>query len=905
MFDDLVSVESNTSDNLDLTIDLSCPVETSELYRKQIALEKEMRRLAVDKFLSSQKKLVTAHSASDSTVYSELRRKEIRNIVSDMKSNHRQLEIEIASHTEVSLHEDYANAPQISEPKLKVLVDRMVNAIGYEAMAVIGFNETINSLSFGSKRDPFEDSLRVSIADALDYQAFMTYIENIDEQLLQIISRYCLQDQQKKRGKRIKASVEYADRFEHIDWDWLDEYDKSLIGQWVKDRVFYGTRLFESAPSFIKADLTTRWVVMLTERGEERIREIEDEACDRVGNSFPMIHPPRPWGRGIVGGYLTVQPGNRSLMVHNHAGTIVSDVAIQSLNNLQSVGWQVNKFIYDVQVSLLGTTQEIGAFRTYDDTTYSLQNPLIEHPAITAITWDEEDPELLRKKKKAYAIRKQWEQEERTAAQKTIATKMSIEMAARFLDESVIYMPWFFDNRLRQYCLVDTLNPQGSDNVKSLIKFKDGVPKSDASYRDILISLATTYGGGLDKLPYEGRIEAAKRMVPIFKKLATEPTSKLAMDFWTKADEPFQFLALAHEYYHIFVKCDEILHHVSSGRDATCSGIQIAGALLRDAKTCKLVNVTPSDTVQDAYRAVAEEAVRLLETPEWVAEKIEKREVARAKKAEKQRRINIERQKEGLPILREANYEPREIIAVPVEYIDRSVAKMIVMLTPYGGSFPTMLRHVDEKLKKKGCTLIRADLPIVTHAFIEGMAIALPGFADLNKWFQSLAGAVLAKGEKQIKWVTPAQSVVKQEYFDSDDVGIKTFNYGETKVPRYLMTSEPSTKKIKDTKMRTALAANTVHSLDASLLQLAIADYHDTPFTTVHDCVYGPSGSLPGLVDRIKDAFFTVVSGDFLYEMLQANDLEDDDNLVAQLRVMTHEDNGLLESIKHSDYLFS
>ena len=105
--------------------------------------------------------------------------------------------------------------------------------------------------------------------------------------------------------------------------------------------------------------------------------------------------------------------------------------------------------------------------------------------------------------------------------------------------------------------------------------------------------------------------------------------------------------------------------------------------------------------------------------------------------------------------------------------------------------------------------------------------------------------------------------------------------------------------------MRTALAANTVHSLDASLLQLAIADYHDTPFTTVHDCVYGPSGSLPGLVDRIKDAFFTVVSGDFLYEMLQENDLEDDDNLVAQLRVMTHEDNGLLESIKHSDYLFS
>jgi DNA-directed RNA polymerase, mitochondrial len=895
MYEDNVTVEKNTGSNLELYIDLSCPVETTPLYQRQVELEKEMRRLAVDKFLASQKKLVTTHSASDSAVYAEIRKKEIRNIVRDMESNHKLLRAEVG------------DIDSSASPALLAVVDRMTNAIGYEAMAVIGFNETVNSLSFGRKSDPFEDTLIQSIAEALDYQAFMSYIENIDQQLLEVISRYCLSDQQKKRNKRIQASIEYADRFEHIDWDWLEPKDKVRIGNWVKDRVFYGTGLFESMPSFSAKESTTRYVIMLTEHGESRIGAIEDEACNKVGNSFPMVHPPRPWKRSEVGGYLTVQPGNRSHMIHNHAGTIVSDLAIDALNNTQRIGWQVNKFIYDVQVSLLGTTQEIGAFRSYDDETYKLKNPLIEHPAIANMTWDEakEDPEKLKKKKKAYAIRKQWEQEERTTAQKTIATKMAIEMAARFIDEPVIYVPWFFDNRLRQYCLVDTLNPQGSDNIKALIKFADGVPKSDASYRDILISLATTYGGGLDKLPFEGRIEAAQRMVPIFKKVATEPTSKLAMDFWTKADEPFQFLALVHEYYHVFIKCDQILHHVSSGRDATCSGIQIAGALLRDAKTCKLVNVTPSDTVQDAYRAVAEEAVKLLEDPDWLREKIEKRETARAKKAEKQRRINIERQKEGLPILREVKYEPRDKVVIPLEYMDRSVAKMIVMLTPYGGSFQTMLGHVEDKLKKKGCNIHPADVSVVTHALVEGMANALPGFADLNKWFQQLAGAVLAKGEKQIKWVTPTQSVVKQEYFDTDDVEIKTFNYGETKVPRYLMTREKTTAKIKDRKMRTALAANTVHSLDAALLQLAVADYTETPFTTVHDCVYGPSGSLDRLVDRIKESFYQVVSGDFLYEMLQANDLEEDDALLAQLRTMTHEDNGLLESIKHSQYLFS
>jgi hypothetical protein len=196
MFDETVQVEKNTASNLELYIDLSCPVETTPLYQRQVDLEKEMRRLAVDKFLASQKKLVTAHSASDSAVYAQLRKKEISNIVNDMESNHKLLKAEV---------DDIDSS---ASPSLLAVVDRMSNAIGYEAMAVIGFNETVNSLSFGRKSDPFEDTLIHSIADALDYQAFMTYIENIDQQLLEIISRYCLSDQQKKRGKRIQASVE-------------------------------------------------------------------------------------------------------------------------------------------------------------------------------------------------------------------------------------------------------------------------------------------------------------------------------------------------------------------------------------------------------------------------------------------------------------------------------------------------------------------------------------------------------------------------------------------------------------------------------------------------------------------------------------------------------------------------
>ncbi len=40
--------------------------------------------------------------------------------------------------------------------------------------------------------------------------------------------------------------------------------------------------------------------------------------------------------------------------------------------------------------------------------------------------------------------------------------------------------------------------------------------------------------------------------------------------------------------------------------DATCSGLQILAGLARDKSTAQLVNVTPSDRPQDAYKVIAE-----------------------------------------------------------------------------------------------------------------------------------------------------------------------------------------------------------------------------------------------------------------------------------------------------------
>lgn len=906
MIDSLIDVEQNDAESLELYVDLS---EEQVRYppdvQEQIDFEYEMHQEAVDKLLETQKKYEEQGGIAESIVYSNLVGAEHDNVVREMEYQFDFLTKQIRS-SNGEAKAAHSEIPSTSRELYRVLC-RMKESAGFDVMALIGLNEVVNHLSFSAKRQPFETALIETIGESIDFQAFVNYLNNIDPELVQVASRFYLQDQRKRQRKRIKMTVEYALSFEHIDWEFLEPNDRSRLADWVKQCVFGGTGLFESFPTYRGKDKKTRYVILLTEKGEAVVDKIANSACSNVGNSYPMYAKPLQWGLHKPGGYYLMHRGQRSNLIHNSTNTIPSQIAIDSLNNLQEIKWTINQWMLDIQQRLQAQNTEIGSFRSYDKEGYEAQNPLIINPELEGIDWEDakEDPELLLKKKKAYAVLKQAEQDESTAANKAIATARAIDMAERFRDREFFFLPWYFDNRLRQYCLVDTLNPQGSDSGKSLIRFYKGVPKSDRSYRDILVSLATTYGNGLDKMSFEERVENAKTMIPAFKMICKDPLSRIALDFWSKADEPFQFLALVKEYHDVFITNEQDKHYVSTGRDATCSGIQLAGALLRDSKTCFLVNVIPSDTVQDAYKAVADEAIKLLSDKVWLKERIEGREANRQKKAESEAKKLQKRLASGKAQLQDLRpYEPNYEFHVDLDLVDRSVAKMIVMLTPYGGRYPTMLRHVELKMRKKGSECLYIDYVILTHALIEGMNIALPGFSALNEWFKFMGKLTLESGKTSIRWITPANSLIQQEYFDDDVKEVRSAVHGVKRL-RHNTHREVSDKKVTESKMQTALAANTIHSLDASVLQIALHDYKGESFTTVHDCVYGPSGVLDDLTERIRHAFQTVVRGPFLSSMLETNELNENYGLHSMLDQMMYEDDGLIESIPDSLYLFS
>jgi DNA-directed RNA polymerase len=269
---------------------------------------------------------------------------------------------------------------------------------------------------------------------------------------------------------------------------------------------------------------------------------------------------------------------------------------------------------------------------------------------------------------------------------------------------------------------------------------------------------------------------------------------------------------------------------------------------------------------------------------------VEKREKNRELAAER-RLKEYEQQKDKIEDLRPSKYEPWSLEdtkrSLPLDKIDRSVAKMVVMLTPYGGTFPTMLKHVRKKLEEKGCELHSADYTTITHALIAGMAKALRAFSEVNAWFKTLAKLAMKvkKDAKEtditVEWITPNGSHIYQEYYldDNDQVTTSTNDSG---IVRTYTSKKRNIDKMNDRKMSTALAANVVHSLDANIIQEAVVAYVSKyksgrkgqmpGFTAVHDCIYGPSGTLSALTACIKDSFYnTTVANNPLQTMLELN----------------------------------
>ncbi len=80
---------------------------------------------------------------------------------------------------------------------------------------------------------------------------------------------------------------------------------------------------------------------------------------------------------------------------------------------------------------------------------------------------------------------------------------------------------------------------------------------------------------------------------------------------------------------------------------------------------------------------------------------------------------------------------------------------------------------------------------------------------------------------------------------------------------------------VKESKTQTALGANWTHSHDACIMHDTLCDWTDS-FYAVHDCFYGPAGTMEALCEKARQAFSDVVHFDCFGTLMNTNELDID-----------------------------
>jgi DNA-directed RNA polymerase len=278
------------------------------------------------------------------------------------------------------------------------------------------------------------------------------------------------------------------------------------------------------------------------------------------------------------------------------------------------------------------------------------------------------------------------------------------------------------------------------------------------------------------------RLQWVKDNLTLIERVATDPLGNLPE--WEAAEESWQFLAACEEYYACVIDCSRDFTSLMVATDATCSGLQILAGLARDASTARLVNVLPSDTPQDAYKVVAEAA--------------------------------------------EADC-PAHLIP----YLDRKVTKRVVMTVPYNAKPFSNRGYIRDALKEKGVEIEKDDLTVLVKAVRDAMDRIVPGPMAVMKWIESEVAKAIKAGSTELTWTTPSGFVVTQKLMKPEVELLKLQLLG--KIQKVSVKTGDS-DEVDLNHHKNATAPNLIHSLDASLLHIAVTRFN-APIALIHDSV--------------------------------------------------------------------
>jgi DNA-directed RNA polymerase len=709
-------------------------------------------------------------------------------------------------------------------------ITALLRGANFDTLALIGLRVLLDQLMIRGTKTEYVGYC-MSIGGAIQKELRMEFYKEEAPELYRAIAKSRFH---KGSGAHYKVhSMTNAMMRESIVWKSWPSTSLYRIGAWVLGAIEQATSWVEVETVVLspKKKLNTLRIKPVFTR---LVAEVTEKAEGMAFLRRPMLTAPLDWHMGedgkYHGGYLDNEVCEWKLVrTHGPSGD-PGPVALAAINRLQQVAYKINQNVLKVaqwardhRIGQIGSGSEGGAF---------FYGEAQDMPG------DYENPEDIDGFKAWKRMKKDIYDRNAVVTRENVRTYEIVREAERFSYDT-FYIPWQFDYRGRMYPMTTVLNPQGIDFEKAMFYFAEEGP-ADESW--LAFQVATTYG--LDKATMAERIAWARENTDLISEIAQDPIDSIPR--WETAGEPWSFMAACCEYYACCIARTKATSGLPVGIDATCSGLQHLSSMTLDATAAALVNVTPSATVADGYKAVAEAAKP--HVPEHVR-----------------------------------------------DWLTRKVTKRTVMTVPYGVSRHGSRGYIREQLMEDGRDLKEEGLlsTITSAVYDKGMREVFLGPIGVMQWIKKAALEAGKRGD-DLRWSSPSGFEVVQMKREPLTKRIESQLFGGVRIQSSICLGNGETDPHGHS---TSAAPNLVHSCDAALMHFTMSDT-DCPMWGIHDCLLGRSCDIDELAYKVRLHFCEMYRGtNILADWARDVGVEPNDALiVGDLDV---------ESVMDSAYFFS
>ena len=568
-------------------------------------------------------------------------------------------------------------------------------------------------------------------------------------------------------------------------------------------------------------------VVVLAPEFVGVVRSVHGKEAMNAPWLLPMVCPPRRWEfveDRASGGYLdekhmTDDAGDPQNLIkqyrYKHTQPTPAEVPqalLDALNKVQKTPWKINEGV--LARALTAMDNQVGPL--------PFKPPMDMPTNVNAEQWSKmTKAERGKIKSQREAVHTHNNRNEA----KSLSARRVLNVAEEFVKRDKIYFPHSIDWRGRAYPCPQDLHPQADDFAKGFLTFAEGKPLGEDGFKWLVFHLANTYG--MDKVDRQGQADWFNGNLDNVFDVACDPFGA-GLEFWSQADEPWQFLAAAIEVCLAHSTNGgtpaDYISHLPVHVDGSCNGLQHLSAMGLDPVGAEAVNLVPGPR-QDIYQIVADKVSERIDDD--CMEAYEQRFQAPAAHAWH-------------------------------EKVTRKTVKRGVMTTPYG---LTSIGMRDQLISDRWVEGLEGDRMANANYMRDQMKAAIDETivkgTEIMSWFQDCADILATQG-KGITWTTPIGLQVTQHYTPFRGFRVTTL------MGKFIFNGPPIRGEIMARKQKLSIAPNIIHSFDAAHMMLSVlAAPDDYSFSVIHDSFGCHAADMEDFLVSIKETFVEIYSEDW------------------------------------------